>query len=38
MDEELDVGYFGLAMTDDSMVTPSLRMVLSTRGRRPEVS
>jgi hypothetical protein len=29
MDEELSVGYFGLAAADGSWVTPSLRRVLS---------
>jgi hypothetical protein len=35
--EELGVGYFGFTATDGSRVTPSLRRVLSSRGRRLEV-
>jgi hypothetical protein len=38
VDEELGVGYFGLAVADGSRATPSLRRVLSARGRRPGVS
>jgi hypothetical protein len=38
VDKELSVGYFSFTVADGSKATPSLRRVLSARGRRLRVS
>jgi hypothetical protein len=38
VDKELSVGYFSFTAADGSKATPSLRRVLSARGRRLRVS